>query len=171
MNDQWVTGDYWERHEITKRRRPPTPPEFKERLEYWQTKFEPLNTKPWLTVRDAISDLPDPTKKNSVHEVLNHHFMPGAKVYPGHTGSPFDLPAKTLKAGDHGVPGGENMLVLPDGKVRYFTVRESARLQTFPDDYALEGSWTEAMRQIGNAVPVNLGEVVATSVLKHLKNK
>ncbi|HLP42272.1 MAG TPA: DNA cytosine methyltransferase [Fibrobacteria bacterium] len=171
MYDQWITGDYWERHEITKRRRPPTPPEFIKRLEYWQKKFEPLNTKPWLTVRDAIGDLPDPTRKNSPPDILNHHFMPGAKVYPGHTGSPLDLPAKTLKAGDHGVPGGENMLVLPDGKVRYFTVRESARLQTFPDEYALEGSWSEAMRQIGNAVPVNLGEVVATSVLKHLKNK
>ncbi|WP_330217616.1 DNA cytosine methyltransferase [Endozoicomonas numazuensis] len=45
------------------------------------------------------------------------------------------------KAGAHGVPGGENMIRYPDGSVRYFTVRESARLQTFPDDYALEGAW------------------------------
>lgn len=171
MRDQWVTGDYWERHEITKKRRPSMPGEFKRRLEYWQTKSEAGNAKPWLTVRDAISDLPDPAKRSPKQAVLNHHLMPGAKIYPGHTGSPLDLPAKTLKAGDHGVPGGENMLVLPDGKVRYFTVRESARLQTFPDDYALEGSWTEAMRQLGNAVPVELGEVIATSVLKHLKTR
>jgi DNA (cytosine-5)-methyltransferase 1 len=79
-----------------------------------------------------------------------------------------DEPAKTLKAGDHGVPGGENMLLKPDGSVRYFTVRESARLQTFPDDYVFSGSWTENMRQLGNAVPVRLAEVIASSIRNHL---
>jgi DNA (cytosine-5)-methyltransferase 1 len=79
-----------------------------------------------------------------------------------------DLPAKTLKAGDHGVPGGENMLVTPSGETRYFTVRESARLQTFPDTYVLHGSWTEAMRQLGNAVPVLLARLLAASVAEKL---
>jgi DNA (cytosine-5)-methyltransferase 1 len=60
------------------------------------------------------------------------------------------------------------MLVKPTGEARYFTVRESARLQTFPDGYVLHGSWTEAMRQLGNAVPVALGRVVACSVAQHL---
>lgn len=60
------------------------------------------------------------------------------------------------------------MMVRPDGSVRYFTVRESARLQTFPDGYAFHGSWSEAMRQLGNAVPVALGRVVAASVAEHL---
>jgi DNA (cytosine-5)-methyltransferase 1 len=68
----------------------------------------------------------------------------------------------------HGVPGGENMLLRPDGRVRYFTVRESARLQTFPDDFRFHGAWTEAMRQLGNAVPVRLADIVARSVKRHL---
>ena len=68
----------------------------------------------------------------------------------------------------HGVPGGENMVRFADGRVRYFTVREAARIQTFPDDYQLDGPWTEAMRQLGNAVPVRLAEVVASSVRSHL---
>jgi DNA (cytosine-5)-methyltransferase 1 len=80
-----------------------------------------------------------------------------------------DEPGKTLKAGVHGVPGGENMLLRHDGSVRYFTVRESARLQTFPDDYELHGSWTEAMRQLGNAVPLELAHVVAKNVAVHLR--
>ena len=79
-----------------------------------------------------------------------------------------DLPAKTLKAGDHGVPGGENMVILDDGDVRYFTVRECARLQTFPDEFIFHGTWTEAMRQLGNAVPIKLAFVVTTSVERAL---
>ena len=110
--------------------------------------------------------LPDPRKRVGIFQ--NHKFQAGAKAYPGHTGSPMDMPAKTLKAGDHGVPGGENMMVTDNGDVRYFTVRESARLQTFPDCYILHGSWTETMRQLGNAVPVKLAEVVARSVHQKL---
>ena len=109
--------------------------------------------------------MPDPVKTNDYY---NHVFQGGAKIYPGHTGSAMDEPAKTIKAGAHGVPGGENMIVLDDGVPRYLTVREAARIQTFPDDYFFPCSWTESMRQIGNAVPVRLGAVVADSVRKTL---
>jgi DNA (cytosine-5)-methyltransferase 1 len=61
-----------------------------------------------------------------------------------------------LKAGVHGVPGGENMIAFADGSVRYFSVREAARLQGLPDDYQFIGSWSENMRQLGNAAPVQL---------------
>jgi len=61
------------------------------------------------------------------------------------------------------------MLRRADGSVRYFTIRESARLQAFPDSYMLHGVWSEAMRQLGNAVPVTLGQVVAESVREHLE--
>ena len=60
------------------------------------------------------------------------------------------------------------MLLKPDGSLRYFTVREAARLQTFPDDYILQGAWTEAMRQLGNAVPVVLGETIANGIKERL---
>ena len=86
----------------------------------------------------------------------------------GHTGSPIDWPSKTLKAGVHGVPGGENMIAFHDGSVRYLTVREAARVQTFPDLWRFEGAWSEAMRQLGNAVPVQLASVVARSVADRL---
>jgi DNA (cytosine-5)-methyltransferase 1 len=95
-------------------------------------------------VRDAISDLPDPELHGS-KLIANHKFQPGARVYVGHSGSELDEPAKTLKAGVHGVPGGENMLRLPNGSVRYFTVRECARLQGFPD--ALHVSMVHGQRR------------------------
>jgi DNA (cytosine-5)-methyltransferase 1 len=63
------------------------------------------------------------------------------------------------------------MLALPTGEVRYFTVRESARLQTFPDDMYFPESWTETMRQLGNAVPVDLAKVLIRSVARHLKSE
>jgi DNA (cytosine-5)-methyltransferase 1 len=126
-------------------------------------------TSAWRTVRDAMIGLPDPQDHQAeAKRFHNHRYQAGARSYPGHTGSPLDLPAKTLKAGVHGVPGGENMLLRPDGSVRYFTVRESARLQTFPDDYKLHGSWTESMRQLGNAVPVELARVIGDGVLSRL---
>jgi len=157
-------SDYWELHEVRMRDRV-LPPKMEARVRSMKVKPAGL---PWRTVRDAISDLPDPERQRQSSEVPNHRFQGGAKTYPGHTGSPLDEPAKTLKAGDHGVPGGENMLLRPDGSVRYFTVRESARLQTFPDDFLFHGSWTETMRQLGNAVPVQLAGLVAASVREKL---
>ena len=117
----------------------------------------------WITVRDALVGLGSPNGKG------NHFFQQGAKAYPGHTGSPLDLPSKALKAGDHGVPGGENMAVLDNGKVRYFTKREAARLVGLPDDFVLPRSWTESMRQLGNAVPAQLGEAVGRHIKSQLK--
>lgn len=166
--EKWITGEYWDRHEVSRRLRPaPTPAEAARIKKLPRLDFGDYLLR-WRTVRDAISDLPEPRDNRHAPEVLNHEFRPGARAYPGHTGSTFDDPAKTLKAGDHGVPGGENMLRYVDGRVRYFTVRESARLQTFPDDYEFSGSWSEAMRQIGNAVPVTLAKTVADSVWEQL---
>ena len=53
-------------------------------------------------------------------------------------------------------------------ETRPFTVREYARIQTFPDDWAFEGSVAQQYKQIGNAVPVNLGREVGYSIIKFL---
>ncbi|HEV2817811.1 MAG TPA: DNA cytosine methyltransferase [Allosphingosinicella sp.] len=162
--EQVRSGEYWDRHRVAKLHRDMDCRLFGKGMKLVDAPKE----SPWRTVRDAIHDLPEPTDFVG-SKVLNHRYQPGARSYPGHTGSPMDGPAKTLKAGVHGVPGGENMLARVDGTVRYFTVRESARLQTFPDDYELHGSWTEAMRQLGNAVPVELARVIASDVANQLR--
>lgn len=169
LHDQWVSGEYWDRHKVAKRNREPLPPRLEQRVAALRDLLCPSDLgKPWQTVRDALHDLPEPTLNGS-RKWKNHVLQPGARSYPGHTGSPVDMPSKALKAGGHGVPGGENMLRRPDGSIRYFTVRESARLQTFPDDYELHGAWGEAMRQLGNAVPVLLAQKVAQSVAQHVQ--
>ena len=69
---------------------------------------------PWRTLRDAIGDLPEPLEplEPSVEHPgwLHHYGWPGAREYPGHTPNDLDRPAKTVKAGVHGVPGGETVL-------------------------------------------------------------
>jgi DNA (cytosine-5)-methyltransferase 1 len=55
----------------------------------------------------------------------------------------------------------------PD-ETRPFTVREYARIQTFPDDWEFAGATAQQYKQIGNAVPVNLGREVGYSVVKFL---
>jgi DNA (cytosine-5)-methyltransferase 1 len=167
--DQFVTSEYWERHGVDAKRRSQPPAKLVSKLSLLvkQRRLFENGRRPWRTVRDAITGLPDP-REGKAAKYFNHRYNPGARSYVGHTGSPLDEPAKTLKAGDHGVPGGENILVQPDGSIRYFTVREAARIQTFPDDYVFHGAWSETMRQLGNAVPVQLGAVVASSVRQKL---
>jgi DNA (cytosine-5)-methyltransferase 1 len=53
-------------------------------------------------------------------------------------------------------------------ETRPFTVREYARIQTFPDNWKFEGSVAQQYKQIGNAVPVNLGKEVGYSIVKFL---
>ena len=109
LKSQWVTGEYWDTHKLVKRDRPMIGDRLRARIERLRLDEELLFDTaklPWLTVRDAISDLPNP-EGGITTQFTNHIFVPGARSYKGHTGSPLDEPAKTLKAGDHGVPGGD----------------------------------------------------------------
>jgi site-specific DNA-cytosine methylase len=165
-----AVGRYWDEHKVAKRyRRNPDvdlsdPP-------------VPSGTERWRTVRDALNGEPkrgerklgEPLGDKIEHpEHLHHYGWPGARQYPGHTPNLLDRPAKTVKAGVHGVPGGETVLQRDDGSIRYMTVREVARVMTFPDNWKLAGPRGEQMRQLGNAVPVALGKVMSDSVANAL---
>ncbi|MBO4996157.1 MAG: DNA cytosine methyltransferase [Muribaculaceae bacterium] len=162
--DKYVTEDYWSRHNISPCNEVyATFPEKKKLLINTYGIFTP-ELKPWVTIRDALTNMP---KEGDDTFYPNEHIIrDGAREYSGHTGSPIDEPSKTVKAGDHGVPGGENMIKFDNGKCRYFTIFEAKRIQTFPDEYQISGSWTEAMRQLGNAVPVRLANIISESLIK-----
>ncbi|PPK71180.1 DNA cytosine methyltransferase [Actinokineospora auranticolor] len=184
-------GRYWKRH-------PGVPDHVRARVEAALPDVLPgVNPDdgllPWRTLRDALKggkgekslpDIPEHRldRQEFDEEKYTYHVgWPDARIYPGHTPNVLDRPAKTVKAGVHGVPGGESVMLTdelvkdptssPDGyryRHRYMTVRETARVMTFPDRWKLSGPRGEKMRQLGNAVPVALGKVFADAVAKCL---
>lgn len=78
----------------------------------------------------------------------------------------WNLPSKTILAHIH---KDGFQFIHPDlGQARTFTVREAARIQSFPDDFVFMGSRGEKYKQIGNAVPCLFAEALAKAVFKSL---
>jgi DNA (cytosine-5)-methyltransferase 1 len=166
--EMYVSGEYWKRHEMEPCIHDAERKEHKDKIDRLKSRygmFEPTGLA-WQTVRDSLLSVPDPCAQ---HGFSDHVYKQGARSYPGHTGSYIDWPSKTIKAGGHGVPGGENMIRYVDDTVRYFTVFEAKLLQTFSADFVVTGAWGEAMRQIGNAVPVKLASVLGLQIWKMLQ--
>lgn len=149
--------------------------------------------KPWRTVRDAIGDLPlRPTGKNW-HVGRNPTSMSVKRykaVPPG--GNRFDLPPeltpdcwKRKPTGSTDVFGRlqwnapsltirteffkpEKGCYLHPQAHRPITIREAARLQTFPDNYVFIGSNVHVAKQIGNAVPSQLAYAIGKELFQFL---
>ena len=94
------------------------------------------------------------------HPELIHHD-------PKHFGNRYTVqewnqPGKTIVS--HLYKDG-NLFIHPDYKQsRTFTVREAARIQSFPDDFIFHGSRTQQFKQVGNAVPVMLSRALAKAL-------
>lgn len=160
---KWVSGTYWRGHNMS----PGTPTEAEERRIRSHNRKPPVgaNLKPHRTLRDAIADLGEPTLVDLPH--AKGHVSPPreARAYKGHTGSPWDQSSKALRAGGHGVSGGENMIDYGDQKTyRHFTAREAARLQDVDDNYEFPGVWSASLKQLGNMAPVSLSYAFGASV-------
>lgn len=173
LYDQYVSGSYWAEHEehpevkrLLRKGLPLPSARLTARVSRLRGAGRPA-AKRWRTVRDMLREpepLAEPRDGIQCGPWPNHVGVPGARAYPGHTGSDIDLPAKTIKAGVHGVCGGEAMIRFRDGSLRYMTTRESARAQGFPDWYEFAGSRSHAMRHIGNAVAVPVARAVGEHV-------
>jgi DNA (cytosine-5)-methyltransferase 1 len=114
-----------------------------------------LGLKPWQTIGEALSHLPEPEFGK---HIPNHENSRYKLTFNGHIGHRFidpNRPAPTVTArGDD--KGGVVVLHHP-GNHRRMTVRELAVVQSFPDTFVFEGAKTSGYRQIANAVPPLLG--------------
>lgn len=151
----------------------------------------PIQSKTKLTIADVLKNVPEslcanyPDKKKEIFK----HIPPG--------GCWRDLPEKLAKeylAGSFHLGGGKTgiarrlswnepgltVLCSPAQKqtdrchpdeLRPFSVRENARIQSFPDEWEFMGSMCEQYKQIGNAVPVNLAKAIGESLALYLKNQ
>jgi len=124
---------------------------------------------PWVTVKEALSHLPDPDGDDS-DSVPNNEYSQYKLVMNGYLGKrPIDenIPAPTVTGrGDR--KGGVVILPHPNG-LRRMTVRELATIQSFPTNFNFQGSKTDCYRQIANAVPVGLSFSIAKSVFNCIK--
>ncbi len=156
-------------------------------------KFEfPKGTRDWKTLKDSIGDLPSPkpatenNKANKNLEIANHEYMNGgfSTIYMSRNRvRGWDEQSFTIQAGGRHAPIHpqapkmkfitQNKRIFLPGKehlYRRLSVRECARIQTFPDDFKFYyENVADGYRMVGNAVPVKLAEVIALKIKSDLK--
>lgn len=123
------------------------------------------NPQPHITVRGALTEMPNiGSNRHDLHRTI-------PRQYKGHTGSVLDKPSKTIVCAKNGCGGGMNCITLDDGTFRRYTIREAARIMTFPDTYQFHPTWSRAFSEIGNAVPPNVALQIAEELKKALQNR
>ena len=150
-------------------------------------------TKKWMTLKDAIGDLPEPVrakeknKANQNLEISNHEYMNGSfsSIYMSRNRRRcWDEPSFTIQAGGRHAPlhpsSCEMMKVETDlwkfkgdnPVYRRLSVREAARIQTFPDNFIFfYNNIADGYKMIGNAVPVKLAQAIAQKIKHELSHK
>jgi DNA (cytosine-5)-methyltransferase 1 len=119
-----------------------------------------LAIKKWLKSRQRLSYLEVPAERqthNNKNSFLNRYNVVDPYGY-SHT-----VVAHIAMDGHYYIYPTLNPTI---DNVRSITIREAARIQSFPDDYYFEGSRSAAFKQIGNAVPVVLAEKIALEIKK-----
>jgi DNA (cytosine-5)-methyltransferase 1 len=156
-------------------------------------KFEfPEPNSELLTLRDAISDLPTPSpakeknKSNQNLPIPNHEYMNGgfSTIYMSRNRvRSWDEQSFTIQAGGRHAPIHpqapkmkfikQNKREFVKGKehlYRRLSIRECARIQTFPDDFIFYyNEVAEGYKMVGNAVPVKFAEIIAKKIMQDLK--
>lgn len=106
----------------------------------------------WVSIKEAIDHFPAPDKENNVLNHVYSAYKVEYRNFTGHRKTDPDKPSPTILARGNG-KGGVCAIPHYNGK-RRLTIRESASVQTFPEDFHFVGTMNSCYRQIGNAVPV-----------------
>lgn len=124
-------------------------------------KWPEENTIITKTLKDAIGDLPIEYDEKIQHIGTAHKVK--VTGYIGNRKLEWDKISPTI-TGRGGGTGGPVINIHPSGK-RRMTVREYARIQTFPDNFIFSGSMSSMYRQIGNAVPPKFSSILAELII------
>lgn len=165
-------------------------PAFPEPTHYDPLRPQPLGTSaPWPDVRSALAGLPPAARPREAPAIPNHVARRhGDEVVRGFVATPpgkrnpaykrdrlrWDRPAKVIRAqgkpklDGSGQRHSSHQSIHPE-EHRQLTVRECARIQTFPDWYVFPATFSNGYRIVGDAVPVELARVLGEAMLGELK--
>lgn len=135
----------------------------------------PVPRKRQITMRMALNGLPEPQESEICNAPYSSRYMSRNRKR-GWDDVSYTIPAMakqvTLWPGSPDmVKLGKDLWVFGDnGVTRRFSWREAAAIQTFPPDLEFHGDLTSKYKQIGNAVPVKLAEIIATHLYGLLSN-
>lgn len=124
---------------------------------------------PWVSIKDALCHFPDPDKPNSIPNHVYSAYKLAFRNFTGHRPTDPDKPSPTILARGNG-KGGVCAIPHYNGK-RRLTIRESASIQTFPENFVFSGAMNSCYRQIGNAVPVAFARLLGIELANLHKRK
>ena len=118
----------------------------------------------WISIQDAIGHLPNPDEPNNVPNHIYSAYKLAFRNFTGHRRTEADKPCPTILARGN---GGGGVCAIPHyNGLRRLTIRESASVQTFPEDFEFVGAMNACYRQIGNAVPVHFAELLGREFVR-----
>lgn len=119
---------------------------------------------PWVSIKEALQHFPDPDTPNEVPNHIYSAYKLAFRDFTGHRPTDPDKPCPTILARGNG-KGGVCAIPHYNGK-RRLTIRESASIQTFPENFVFHGAMNSCYRQIGNAVPVAFSKLLGKELTK-----
>ncbi|MFW0782350.1 DNA cytosine methyltransferase [Rossellomorea marisflavi] len=123
------------------------------------TKNHSEGTKPWVTIGEALNDIPEPSEDSALYNHIYSEYKVTNRNFTGHRLVDPNKPSPTILARGNG--GGGVVVIQHPNNHRRMSIRETAIIQTFPMDFIFTGSKTSCYRQIGNAVPPLFAKLLA----------
>jgi len=119
---------------------------------------------PWISIEAALGHYPDPDQPNNYLNHIYSAYKVEYRNFTGHRATDPNKPSPTILARGNGKGG---VCAIPHyNGLRRLTIRESATIQTFPEDYEFFGRMNSCYRQIGNAVPVMFAKLLGEELMR-----